>query len=248
MEAAVGERCCKRCGKRWLWTAEFWPTYKRNGETRLLGTCRECLRRKQRERAKTAAGRRKTRARRRRWRERNPGAEYEHTLKYNHTDKGRERTRRYNNSEKGRAVKEAYLATPEGQASRQRALRKYRAKRKQAARLARAKLTAALPLAVVRPFVLAMLQRVAVDLPESTRVERKWMGIGELADLTGVSEKQLRRILNETVKMVELDVCDRLQTHEDWNLGELVSRAEEWALLTGDAWPVGYHRRGGFTV
>lgn len=240
---AAVERACK-CGRRWPWTAEYWPTYKRNGETRLLGTCRECLRKKQRERAR--ANPEQVRARKQRWRERNPGAEHEHVKKYNITEKGRERTRRYNNSDQGRRVKEEWLQTPEGKRSRRRAIRNYSAKMKRARQLARLKATAAIPNAVVRPYVLAMLRRIAVDLPEG-RPDQKWTGIGELSTSTGVSDKQLRRILNETQKMVELDVCDRLSLCEDFTLEELSQRAEEWATLTGDDWPIGYHKRGGFT-
>lgn len=233
------EFACRRCGRGWPRTSEFFPSYRRAGVKKLLGTCRECERARQRQlREENPEA---VRARKERWRQRNPGAEAEHQKRYNDSEKGKASKRRYAQTEKGQAATRRYRRTKKGRRMLQRA-RRNGLKRRQALReRERMELEAAIPGPVLLPFIQEMLHDVRVSVgapPENFR--GKYWGIGVLEARTGVSARLLALILDGKKRSVTLEICDRLQLQSDFTLGELTDRAREWALLTGDPWPRGY--------
>lgn len=88
---------------------------------------------------------------------------------------------------------------------------------------AQAKLKARIPTPVIQPFVEQMVRRAGT--------------LRAVAEATGVHERRLREILRGRTKSVSIPICDSLSLHAEFTLQELVERAEEWALLTGNSWP-----------
>jgi len=90
---------------------------------------------------------------------------------------------------------------------------------------------AGIPTCIVQPYLAAMVNRASG-------------GVVEVATRTGIPERTLQQVLKLRTKSVHYVLVDLLAQHEDFSLQELMQRAREWALLTGDDWPKGYTSRG----
>lgn len=104
-----------------------------------------------------------------------------------------------------------------------------KALRRQPERLRELELVANLPVIVVQPYVEELLRR-----HENLRA---------LSQHAKVQERELRRILKSQKQQVGLRTCDLLSVIGDFTLDELAERAREWADLTGNEWPIGFHPR-----
>jgi hypothetical protein len=125
--------------------------------------------------------------------------------------------RRYSRSPAGKATAARYEGSPRALARR----RRWRKRRRQWA-------THNLPVEVIQPFLARALH------------ERSYL---QIAEVTGVHDRNLRRYMRGEVKSVPQAEADKLCTIIDATLDELVLRAREWAELTGSKWPTGYHPR-----
>lgn len=134
----------------------------------------------------------------------------------------RARYKRYNDTEKGKAARKRYAHSYKG---RVRAA----ANRRRQRRIAKLRLTANIPTPVIRPYV----ERLVIELGS----------VKALASAVDIDPKTLDRVVNGSSKSVQLDTADKLSLLGDFSLDELAYRAAEWALLTGDKWPVGYAPR-----
>jgi hypothetical protein len=112
------------------------------------------------------------------------------------------------------------------QRRRNNALPSSRAARRRYRHRLRAYGTVTIPTAVVKPFLDRM-----VALAGSRRA---------LAAIIGVPERTLYAISHEERKGIRQATVDRLSVHGEFTLQEVLDRAKEWALLTGDPWPHGY--------
>ena len=150
---------------------------------------------------------------------------------------------RYNRSEKGKAARRRYNRSPKGIRAYRRHARKKRMKERQERQM----LAAALPAAVVRPYLSRMLREFQEPANNLAFGPGSHKGYDDLAELVGVHRDTLRHIDDGSRKQVTIEVADKLALHADFTLDELTDRAREWAMLTGDRWPKGYHGRAGIS-
>jgi hypothetical protein len=129
---------------------------------------------------------------------------------------------------------------------RRKASKRYREKLK---RMRKARL----PVAPVKPYLEWML-RAARAQQEAERAEGvrfsdhrthggdNLMGYTRLAEWMGVDEATVRKLFNGAAQTVSQYAVDSLASRREaeFTLGEVVARAREWAVLTGDSWPFGY--------
>lgn len=215
-------RVCKKCRRKKRIGLFPWAqrTNKDGSKSRYrLRHCQACERKKRKKWRREHAEER--RAYERQWRKDNPKRAKKHDDKYNHSVKGRRARKRYEKTEKGRA-----------------AHARYRARLKL--------LTADLPIEVVRPYLLRMLNEANANYVSGGRIGAKSTegGTAKLAEIVGIPKHRLHDIAHkQRLKSVSVDDCDRLAMHGDFSLVELYVRAEEWAALTGNNWPEGYHRK-----
>lgn len=201
-----------------------------------LRYCKDCKRKQ--DTAKSARRRREQPDYQRQWRERNPDKVKAQQDKYNHSPGGKAARAKYAKTEKSKAAHQRYRQSRRGQATRRRAHRKK-------AKLKRLALSANLPAEVVRPFLERLLLEYKTPATSLAVGEPPSKGYGELAVATGVHRDTIRHIMDGTRKGVAIEVIDKLALHADFTLEELTDRTREWAMLTGDRWPVGYHGRSG---
>lgn len=148
----------------------------------------------------------------------------------------RNRARRTEDPEGARQRDKEHRKTDSYQRAQTRYRAKPKARRKDGARVRRYRRRqrliqmANIPVPVIRPFVAVMAKDVG--------------GQRELARRTGVHERLIWAIIKEERKGMTIDTCDKLAVYSGlFTLDELAERAREWAQLTGDRWPVGYHPR-----
>lgn len=216
------KRTCKKCGRTKRIGLFPWAqrTNKDGSKSKYrLHHCKVCERKKRREwRRRNAEDRR---AYERQWRKDNPQRAKAHDDKYNHSKKGRIVRKRYEGTNKGKAAQRRY---------------KQRIKH----------LTADLPIEVVRPFVLRMIQVADAEHVSGGRMGAKSRdgAVATLAEIVGIPKHRVYDIAyRKRLKSVNIEDADRLAMHGDFTLTELYDRAEEWALLSGSSWPQGYRKK-----
>lgn len=190
-----------------------------------LRYCMDCLR--EQTRLKSARRRREQPEYAKNWRDKNPDKVQATARRYNGSDKGKARHRRYNKSEKGKAAVARYRSKPRVKASRRATDRRYQRRK-------RAEWRANIPMAVVQPYV----ERVVRDM------RTRGNTVEEICEVVGISKHVLEKVQQGRGRSVAQDFCDALALHGDFTLEEMYERAKEWALLTGDPWPVGYDYTG----
>ena len=117
---------------------------------------------------------------------------------------------------------------------------------KRAERLSRILAVAPIPTPVVKPFVEQACRELARFAGDNVKGEIP--GQTQLAEATGVNQRRIYDILNNKSRSVSIDIADALCTEIGTSLPELVERAREWAVLTGDPWPHGYKLDGRLTA
>lgn len=266
LEAAVETRTCIKCQEEQP-LDQFKGSWRRraNGdrywtETKVCLTCTRARRRawieanpeRVKEHERRAAKSEPARAAKRRYGRTEKGKAAQQ--RYRSSAKGRANKRRadreYRKSERGKASTQRYRETPAGRraeakARRNRKLklkRERREKRKQR-ELEQKKLTANIPSPVLKPYIEKLLREFGIPLDSPEVRQRGTMGLQALADAVDVDATVLRRVLKGQSRSVEIHTVDQISTYADFSLDELVERAEEWALLTGDPWPKGYYSK-----
>lgn len=147
---------------------------------------------------------------------------------------------RDNNPERAREVQRNYNQTP----GHKKAKREYDDRAIALDHDEKERLSADIPVEVIRPFVERMQRELTTPMDSPARGIGTTEGVDEgqsaLSKACGVSEKILRQITEGTVKGITMGTADKLSLYGDFSLPEIYERAEEWALLTGNDWPIGY--------
>ena len=119
--------------------------------------------------------------------------------------------------------------------------------------------TAPLPLEPVMPYLkLArtialqeMIEEEATSLGMKDTADR-WQsgastnvtGIARMAQWGDMTPRNMHRILSGKAQSIDQHVLDSILIHTDYSLQEMIDRTLEWADLTADSWPLGYHANG----
>ncbi len=114
---------------------------------------------------------------------------------------------------------------------------------------------APLPLAAIRPILVAVLAGMALHqtgLSLSQEAQRRrWLkgqyvegdeliGVGRLEAISGITGRAVFRMFDGEQQSMALHIADQIFMYTEYDLNELVDVAAEWAALTGDPWPIGY--------
>lgn len=186
----------------------------------------------------------------------NPESVARARAKYNASEKGRAARKRYQESAKGKKTITEYRESEGYKEHKRKYERSAKGKKKRRnweqrqREIQRRRLIANLPVAVVKPYVERVLREFGIPADSLARglpsVKGEKMddvqdqGHREMARALGVGEDTIRNVLRGRNKSVSLSFCDKLCAFADFSLEELTDRAEEWAFLTGDSWPMGY--------
>lgn len=137
-----------------------------------------------------------------------------------HAEELREAERQRNGQPARVASRKKYEQTEKGKAAQ----RRYKARRKRMA-------VARLPYEVCAPYFERLLRYMKAEYPDDA--------LEVLAEWAGCPRDQLYRYTAGLRSSVPQEVMDALSLEADFTLDELIDRAREWALLTGDSWPMG---------